>query len=150
MTRDDWLCPKCGNEMVKISSKYITCLCGNTRLFNTFGIADLPRAMKCTLYPGYWIPFFGTHWRYVPHGHKTALDKAPLGGCVVASVAFRGSRAVRLFQRKEVRKDTHKRSTEEIWDKIVARSERYTRKIEAHRENNRRHSRLMFSYRGGE
>ncbi len=102
MTRKDWLCPKCGNEMSKISDRYITCLCGNTRLFNTWSIDDLPRAMR--VWEGttrdYFIQGCGDDWRYVPHRHKTALDKAPPEGCVVASVAFRGGRAVRLFRRK--------------------------------------------------
>ncbi len=100
MIRKDWLCPKCKNVMVKISDKYITCLCGNTRLFNTWSVWDLPHAKKVND-RDFWIGFvLSDRYQYVPHGHKTALDKAPPGGCVVASVAFRGHRAVRLFKRK--------------------------------------------------
>lgn len=105
MTRKDWLCVVCGNEMVKISDKYITCLCGNTRLFNTWSIEDLPYATKISARV-FWITYIDSsagkapRYQYVPHGHKAALDKAPPEGCVVASVAFRGRRAVRLFRRK--------------------------------------------------
>ncbi len=106
MTRKDWLCFKCNNEMVRISDKYITCLCGNTRLFNVWSMGDLPEATQINS-RDFWVKIgvgkyqfrYGIY-QYVPHGHKTALDKAPPEGCVVASVAFRGGRAVRLFRRK--------------------------------------------------
>ncbi len=157
MTRKDWLCPTCGDVMVRFPyNRYMLCLRGHGKLHPVWGVKDLPCARKVSS-RDFWIKldagkyqFRSGRYQYIPHGHKTALEKAPAEGQVVASVAFRGGRAVRLFKKKEARKDTHRRSTEEIWDKIVARSERYTRRIEAHQENSRLDSRLMFSYRGGE
>ncbi len=100
MTRKDWLCPVCGDVMNILSSKgYMLCLRGHGRLHPVYWhVQNLPQSQKIKG-KTYWIASHGNGWEYVPHGHKTALDKAPPEGHVVASVAFRGHRAVRLFRR---------------------------------------------------
>jgi len=108
MTRGDWICPVCGETMYIISSKskYMVCIAGHGKLHRVWGIKNLPWAYRVSSNsflidnspPG--TGYRSYHYEYVPHGHATALNKAPRRGEVVASVAFRGHRAVRLFRRK--------------------------------------------------
>ncbi len=129
MTRKDWLCPQCGNEMVKISDKYITCLCGNTRLFNTWSVSDLPMAVKLNA-RDFRITYIDSsagkapRYQYVSHGHKAALEKAPPEGCVVASVAFRGHRAVRLFRQRGSLKTLRERLVEHHFSEFAKEAEK--------------------------
>ncbi len=102
MTRKDWLCPVCGDVMIIpiYNSKYLVCphRCG--RLRQRWYLGDLPHALHVNS-KEFVIGERDGRYQYVPHGHKTALGKAPPEGYVVASVPFRGGRAVRLFRRKE-------------------------------------------------
>ena len=100
MTRKDWLCPECGDVMlINPQGKYMVCFKGHGKLYPRFGLKDLPHALHVNS-KEFVIGERDGRYQYVPHGHKTALDQAPPEGCVVASVAFRGHRAVRLFRRR--------------------------------------------------
>jgi len=105
MTRDDWICPVCGETMYVINSKskYMVCIAGHGKLHPRPGLLDLPRACRINQRDYVMTPHLAGQnyvYRYVPHGHAAALEKAPREGEVVASVAFRGHRAVRLFRQK--------------------------------------------------
>ena len=107
MTRKDWLCPVCGDVMlINPQGKYMVCFKGHGKLRHIPLMSDLPMAVKLND-RDFWITYIDSsagkapRYQYVPHWHKTALDQAPPEGCVVASVAFRGHRAVRLFRRKK-------------------------------------------------
>ncbi len=103
MTRDDWRCPRCGSIMsISSSGKFMLCYFGaaHSKLHPRFGLQDLPEAMRINNRDSWIRGFPHDVYQYVPHGHRIALDKAPAEGHVVASVAFRGHRAVRLFKRK--------------------------------------------------
>ena len=80
----------------------MTCSVGHARSHPAWGVMDLPEAVRIND-KSYWIPGYETAWEYVPRGHEAALDQAPAEGDVVASVAFRGHRAVRLFREKKSR-----------------------------------------------
>ena len=125
MTRADWLCPVCRRVMVLgPSGQYMICYGGTDhvvvhgKLHPRWSLKDLLRMEKVIskisfsreLYGNSktfviernrdYLPLHEVKYEYVPHGHATALDKAPREGEMVASVAFRGHRAVRLFRRK--------------------------------------------------
>jgi hypothetical protein len=97
MTRNDWLCPNCKEIMYKISDRFITCLAGHARLFNTWGVMDLPIAFYVRVHY-YLIHKHKGRYRYVPRGHKEALGKCPAEGDVVARVLIRGRWKVRLLR----------------------------------------------------
>ena len=104
MTRDDWKCPICGKVMfcsnILNPKQYMLCYMDHGKMYPCYGIRDLPWATKVEGFKGYCIPGHGSGYKYVPYEHETALDRAPAEGDVVASVAFRGHRAVRLFRKK--------------------------------------------------
>jgi len=103
VTRDDWKCPICGKVMfcsnILNPKQYMLCYMDHGKMHPAYGIRDLPQATKYAIY-GWCISGHGSGYRYVPNEHNTALDRAPAEGDVVASVAFRGRRAVRLFRKK--------------------------------------------------
>ncbi len=107
MKTSDWACPKCGNPMVKISDRYITCLCGQARLFSAWGTLDLPIAKRLNR-KRFEIDGESGQWEYVPHAHKNAMNHCPALGVVVALVV--GKRvSVRAFrQAKPPRKKVAK------------------------------------------
>jgi len=98
MTKKDWLCPICGATMEKISD-FMFCVKENHgKLRNLFNVMDLPPA----LHAGSRIFSIGGEkgcWKYVPFGHKEALNKAPAEGEIVARVVCRGKWQARLFRR---------------------------------------------------
>ena len=100
MTKKDWLCPICNDIMWKFSPRYMLCPTGHGRLQPAWGLKDLLLASKVNSRTWFILGYDG-EYQYVPHGHKAALEKAPQEGEVVASVAFRGRRAARLFRQKK-------------------------------------------------
>ena len=125
MTRNDWLCPMCGDVMVRLAgSKYMVCLCGNGKLHPCRRLQNLLEAYKINS-RDFWIRGYPHDvYQYVPHGHKTALGKAPAEGQVVASAAFRGGRAVRLFRRKGSLKTLRERLTEHHFQELGREAEK--------------------------
>lgn len=103
MIRNDWVCPVCGLIMVRpYDSNYMTCILLHTKLHRCLKLMDLPPAYQhWTIRKDYEIDGQHGRWRYIPHEHKTCLEKAPPEGCVVARVAFRGGWAARLFGPKK-------------------------------------------------
>lgn len=108
--RDFWMCPSCGEEMVRAfsDSNYLVCPKGHGRLRPAPTVEDLPLASRAVcrqdvLYP--WTRLFRIDgkdglWKYVSHAHKTALDKRPAPGTVVACVAAGYGRIrARVFRR---------------------------------------------------
>lgn len=83
MKRKDWLCPKRNHQMVKVSDKYMTCLCGQTRLFSAWGIFDLPEVVQVD-YKRFLIA--GAPWYYerLTFTSKGCLDECPRPNVVVA------------------------------------------------------------------
>ncbi len=108
MTCKDWLCPICCDVMMSTpSGYYMVCEKAhwNGLLHRKHGLVDLPQTLQINSRDFHIRGIPHNRYQYVAHGHKTALDKAPPEGCVVASVAFRGHRAVRLLRRKRTLKD---------------------------------------------
>ena len=109
MTRKDWLCPVCGNVMIQVHPCSSSMCCfitpAHSKCRPLWRLHDLPHATRISN-RDYLIPrqrgvlIWSARYQYVPRGHETALDKAPTEGHVVASVTFRGGRAVRLFKKK--------------------------------------------------
>lgn len=99
MTHKDWLCPICKGVLYKSSLEYMVCVHGHSKAQPAWGVRDLPQAYRTTS-ENFWIWGIGGNYRYVPCGHKTALDQAPAEGDVVARVVCRGKWKARLFRKK--------------------------------------------------
>ena len=86
MVRKDWWCPRCGKLMVSSQcDRFMVCMHCWAPMKMRRGMKDLMAARRVD-YRRFTISSYCGFWEYVPHAHKSCMDRAPEPDTIIAKV----------------------------------------------------------------